>query len=296
MCCGRKPSRKKKIPPKTRVVKTNRSPDVTAQSTHLKTFVLCRPDYFGIHYSINPWMKLENQSNSQKVVEQYNYLCDRIEEFHGKIVNVKPREGLPDMVFTANAGLYLKEHKSIVLSNFKHEERQKEQAWFFDFFTQLEIKVHVPMSVFEGAGDALFLGEKLVGAYGFRSEESIYREIRPLLASDPVVVRLTDDRFYHLDTCFCPLENNDYMIFPGAFESSGLEAIRALGGNEIEVPENEACQFACNAVQIGQSVIMPTGCPVTMDKLSKAGYKPSATDMGEFLKSGGACKCLTLQI
>jgi N-dimethylarginine dimethylaminohydrolase len=123
-----------------------------------------------------------------------------------------------------------------------------------------------------------------------------YLEMRPLLAADPTVVKLVDSRFYHLDTCFCPLENMDYLIFPGAFEAVGLEAIRSLGGNEIEVPEDEACKFACNAVQLAQTIIMPLGCPITQQKLEERGYKVVAIDVGEFLKSGGACRCMVLEI
>lgn len=241
-------------------------------------------------------MRLAVQPSQRKAVEQWDSLKDRLAEYGAELSFVIPREGLPDMVFTANAGLYLKDKNVFVLSNFKYEQRGPETWWFHQFFAEQGVRVVVPACKFEGAGDALFLGGTLVGGYGFRTDRALYQEIGPMLDKEPVTVQLVDPHFYHLDTCFCPLADQDYLIYPGAFDAEGLEAIRGLGGREIAIDEVEAKKFACNAVQVGKTVIMPSGCPNTMQKLQESGYAPVATDMSEFLKSGGACKCLTLEI
>lgn len=261
----------------------------------LKKFLLCRPSFFNISYEINPWMKLSHPTNQSKVTEQWNTLCDRIEEFGGSIVNLKPRESLPDMVFTANAGLYIRDKNLVILSNFKHEERQKEQFWFYEAFAQLKIQIFLPLHTYEGAGDSLFLNNVLIGGYGFRSDKEVYDEFKHLL-NEIKIVKLVDSRFYHLDTCFCPFDDGNYLIFPGAFEDEGLDFIRSVGNTEIIVPEHEALNFACNAVQIGKKIILPINCPQTCKLLEDMGYEPVELNMSEFMKSGGACKCLTLAI
>ena len=43
------------------------------------------------------------------------------------------------------------------------------------------------------------------------------REILPL--------ELVDSRFYHLDTCLCPLSGGELLYFPPAFDRYGQEAI-----------------------------------------------------------------------
>lgn len=292
MCCGR-PSKKKYRPPKTKLIKGR--PLLSAQSI-LKTILMCRPKYYSIAYSINPWMDTTKKVNLQAVTEQYNTLCDRLEEHGAKLEFVPPREGLPDMIFTANAGLILKESNTVVVSSFRFPERQKEQWWFMEHLMGLKIKPYVPGHIFEGAGDALFLGKHLIGGYGFRSEAGIYDEIRSMVSEKPVAVELVNPNFYHLDTCFCPLNDMDYMIYPGAFSPEGLNAIRELGGNEIEVPKADAHKFACNAVTLGKKVIMPKDCSSTMKKLVDMDYEPVPVAMSEFLKSGGSCKCLTLEL
>lgn len=296
MCCGRPSKQKKRVASKFVHLKPRKGAFLAAQSTPLKTFLMCRPTFFGVEYEINPWMKLSSTVDKNKALEQWNNLSDRIKEHGGAVINIKPREGLPDMVFTANAGLYLKESNTLCLSSFLHDQRQKEQWWFYDFFIERKTTVVVNPSVFEGAGDALFLGETLIGGHGFRSHRDIYAEIRPLLEHEPKVVKLKDPSFYHLDTCFCPLDGMDYMIYPGAFNDQGLADIRSLGGTEISVSKEEARKFACNAVCIGKTVILPTGCDNTYQALESKGYKPVPVDMSEFMKSGGAAKCLTLAI
>ena len=290
-CCGKsnkkpkKPSKFKHYKPKT----------LTAQSIALKTFLLCRPNFFGINYSINPWMNINNKSDQNKAIEQWDNLKDRIEEYSGAISFIKPQIDLPDMVFTANGGLLIKEQNLFIVSNFKFEERKRETFWFHQFFKDRGLNVYIPINDFEGAGDALYLGGNLICAHGFRTDESFYNELRNLNI-DFSEVKLIEPRYYHLDTCFCTLSDNDYLIFPDAFDQNSLDKIRSFGFNEIQVNENEAIKFACNSVAIGKTILMPNNCNDTAEKLRKLGYNVVFLEMSEFLKSGGAVKCLTLEI
>lgn len=261
--------------------------------------VLCPPDHFQISYSINPWMDVDNKSHHHIAVQQWNALKNKLKELDVEVLLIDPIENQPDMVFTANAGLVLKDKHIVILSNFKYDERKGEEIGFRSFFARHDYKVIQPNRHFEGAGDALFILDYIVCAHGFRSDYDAYAEISSLVGGPVIYVQLADSRFYHLDTCFCPLQDGDYMIFPGAFGEHSLEAIRVIknaGGEEIIVPEDEALKFACNAVVIENNVVLPSGCPKTMEMLTDAGYIPHPVDMSEYLKSGGACKCLTIAL
>ena len=294
-CCGGS-SRKNKKPLSPRIKHLKPKKNIKKQNIFLKTILLCRPKYFGIEYEINPWMDVNQKVNKKNAVDEWNNLHDKLKEHGAKVQVITPQNGLPDMVFTANGGLKIKDSNTVVLSKFKHEQRAKESWWFHKFFIDNKIKVFITSNYFEGAGDALFLGDTLVGGYGFRSDPAVYKEIRHLLPQEPLVVELVNSSFYHLDTCFCPLNNLDYLIFPKAFKKEDVKKIKDLKGKEIIVPEEEAKRFACNAVCLGKTVILPSDCPRTAEKLDEAGYTPIHVKMTEFLKSGGACKCLTLVI
>lgn len=255
----------------------------------METLLLCEPKYFSINYQINPWMKLENNSIHEKALEQWNIFYNLLTNFC-TVKLIEPQKDLPDMVFTANAGLPIKGENQLVLSKFKYQERVNEEVWFKKWFEEQGYTVSQPNSIFEGAGDALYLNEHLITGYGFRSEK------RPI-DQDSIDVKLIDSRFYHLDTCFCPLNNGDFLIFADAFNVSDFESIKRVGNHCISVPEEEALNFACNSVLVDENVIlMPKDCPFTSKTLKEMGYEVFELDMSEFLKSGGACKCLSLKI
>ena len=109
-----------------------------------------------------------------------------------------------------------------------------------------------------------------------------------------VSVELVDERFYHLDTCFCPLPDGGAIWFPDAFDDYGQRVIRDRCAGLIETAPKEAAQFACNTVVLDREVVLPAGCPELCGALAERGYRTHELAMSEFIKAGGACKCLTL--
>jgi N-dimethylarginine dimethylaminohydrolase len=67
--------------------------------------LMCPPDYFTVDYVINPWMAGHEESMSlEKAKQQWQELRDTVAEY-AEIVTLEPDPKLPDMVFTANAGV-----------------------------------------------------------------------------------------------------------------------------------------------------------------------------------------------
>ncbi|PYI78978.1 MAG: amidinotransferase, partial [Verrucomicrobia bacterium] len=75
--------------------------------------------------------------------------------------------------------------------------------------------------------DALFAGDALFCGYKFRSDIQSHRAVAEMLGCLVISVELVDPRFYHLDTCFCPLPDGGVFWFPEAFDEYGQRAIRA---------------------------------------------------------------------
>lgn len=258
--------------------------------------LMCRPDYYGIAYEINPWMDIKHQVNQQSALAEWENLYKTILNCGAKIELAQPINGWPDMVFTANAGLPYQD--KMILSHFKFKERQGETPYFKSWFqkdgfdiidTTLEDKP------FEGAGDALFAGDKLFVGYGFRTDKRFYEEASYLDQDKLIYCELADPYFYHLDTCFCPLTDNLAMWYPKAFTPDSQKRMQETI-ELIPVIEKEARHFACNAVVLGKHVILPTDCPQISAELEKRGFMVHACEMNEYLKAGGACKCLTLRL
>ncbi len=259
-------------------------------------FLVCEPDYYAIRYSINPWMKLTRQSHPKRSREQWDRLMKLLKGLGGSIVEVLPEPDLPDMVFTANAGLPI--GRSLYLSRFRHKERRPESGHFRRWFEKAGWEVmDLPEDVFfEGAGDALFLGETLFAGYRFRSDIAAHNFISETSEIPILSLELTDRRFYHLDTCFAPLDQESALYFPAAFDSYACKVLEANIPDPIAVPEEEALRFVCNAVVIGKDIVIHEGCPRTLRLLSDRGFAVHETDLSEFLKAGGSAKCLTLRV
>lgn len=263
-------------------------------------FLLCAPDHYDVDYVINPWMEGNiHKSSRDRAVEQWHKLHHIIKE-HAIVDLVPPQKGWPDMVFTANAGLVL--GNTVVLSRFYHKERQGEEPHFKEWFLNQGFIVHeLPKDLpFEGAGDALLdrEGRYLWAGYGFRSELDSHPLLAKWLDIEVISLRLIDDRFYHLDTCFCPLTGGYLLYYPPAFDSysNRLIEMRVPAEKRITVPEADAVNFACNAVNIHQTIIMNKVSDDLKSNLTAAGFNVIETPLTEFLKAGGAAKCLTLRV
>ena len=262
--------------------------------------LMCPPDYFTVEYVINPWMAgHEGDLDTDRVGEQWRTLRDVISEY-ADVVEMEPQPDLPDLVFTANAGV-VRGDKAIA-SHFMPMERRPEEPhnkkWFRDHgFELFELDDKIG---FEGAGDCLFdrQGPWLWTGYGFRTEIEAHSFIQDYFGVEVVSIRLTDSRFYHIDTCFCPLSGGFLMYHPPAFDFDSRIAIesRIPPHKRIVVDTADAGNFACNAVNIRDMVILNKASEPLKARLMLAGFKVVEVDLSEFLKAGGSAKCLTLKL
>ena len=265
----------------------------------MKIFLMCEPKYFKVSYVINPWMAGNiGGVNQTLAAQQWQQLYDTLSQ-HAGIKLVAPVAGLPDMVFTANAGL-VKKQKEVIVSTFRHTERQGESPHYKKFFSDAhyQIKDIAAGTIFEGAGDALFdsSGELWFGS-GPRSDAAAVTEIADVLQVKINPVELVDPRWYHLDTAFCPLADGYVLAYKNAFSAASVALIQhQLGDKVIWVSDEDALNFACNAVCLDHQVILYRASSELKATLKRYNFTVVEIDVSEFMKSGGSCKCMTLEI
>src|SRR5262249_48331444 len=223
-------------------------------------------------------------------------LYDTLRELGVRVELLEPQKGLPDLVFTANAGLVF--GNRFFSSRFRHEVRARESPYFDAWFAAHGFTVeHLPGGMyFEGAGDALFCGRTLFAGYRFRSDVHSHQHLAQVLGRQVLPLELLDPRFYHLDTCFCPLAPGEAIWYPPAFDAYGQKVLQTHIPKLLPVEEAEAERFGCNAVVVGKTVVVNTGCDRLAAGLRAWGYEPLAVELDEFLKAGGSAKCLTLRL
>jgi arginine dihydrolase len=270
--------------------------DEPIMSTAHPQILMCPPDYYGIEYEINPWMSRQRQADRDVAIKQWQGLVGILTRLGVEVALLTPVQGLPDLVFTANAALIYE--KRAVLSHFRHTQRQGEEPLCAEWFKKHGFTVELLPEgrFFEGAGDALFCGETLIAGYRIRSDVRSQQLLGELLKQEVIPLELIDDHYYHLDTCFCPLAPGEAIWYPGAFDDYGRRALAERVKTLIPVAAEEAQSFACNAVIVGRHVVTNSGCPQLHRDLAARGYTPHETPLSEFVKAGGSAKCLTLRL
>jgi N-dimethylarginine dimethylaminohydrolase len=257
--------------------------------------LMCRPDYYGVFYEINPWMDVRRQADRVLALRQWQALHDLLAgELRVAVEVLRPVPGLPDLCFTANAGLLI--DGLFVASRFRYPQREAEvphvTAWFLERGYRVACLPHP--AFFEGEGDALFSGQMLFAGYRFRSELEAHRLLAELVGVQVHSLELVDPWFYHLDTCFLPLGPGQAAYFPEAFSAASQRLLKETIPDLIPVLAEEARRFACNALCIGRTVVMNRDCPFLASVLGEAGYRVYQVETTEFLKAGGGPKCLAL--
>ncbi|MEK7596302.1 MAG: arginine deiminase family protein [Patescibacteria group bacterium] len=278
-----------------------------------KKILMCEPKYFfkgKPHYQINDWMREKQPIDYQLAGRQWQnlyetYLCLRI-----KINLIEPKISLPDMCFTANCGLNLKNF--FILSRFRKIERRKESFVFekhflkhYSDFKTIKLPKNEGM-FFEGQGDIVKIDEKnLIIGYGKQRTSltgaNFIRETAEKLeiSVKPVELLISGGKnkksFYHLDTClrFLP-KTKTFLIYSPSFKKDDLKKLEKIG-ELIFLDYKEAEGLTANIV-IHQNFAISGFLNDRIRKiLEKGGYNPIYINLSEFKKAGGGAKCLTFE-
>lgn len=139
--------------------------------------LMCPRVYYGIEYEINPWMNFKCRSESRLARDEWGALYELLKTRLGMDISlIEPKPGLPDMVFTANAG-FLSENKFIV-SNFRYPVRRGGATHVENWFAARNYEIwHLPeTNYFEGEGDLLMCGDTLFGDTSIALRSSLTKE------------------------------------------------------------------------------------------------------------------------
>jgi N-dimethylarginine dimethylaminohydrolase len=273
---------------------------------------MCSPDYFEIVDVKNVHME-GNAGKVDKTLAQtqwqaiYDIFTQEAELGNIDRAAIIPGEpGCEDMVFCANQSFPWLDEKNepfVMMSRMKHVSRQQEVVFFEAYYQALGYKIipPPPQGLLEGMGDLIPVpGKKIIfGGYGHRTELTTLEAIQATLQCPIIQLPLVNEAFYHLDTCFLPLNTRSVLIAREAFNEMGLEEINREFEHVYEIPTQESLHgFALNAhVVHGHRypfAIIQQGNTQTVDILTQQGFKVYEVNTSEFMKSGGSVFCMKM--
>jgi N-dimethylarginine dimethylaminohydrolase len=266
------------------------------------------PAHYWVGYEINPWMRprawsADPAGNGRAALAAWSALKTAIEAQGARVRVLPGRVGQPDMVFPANAAIVL-DRKALV-ARFRHPERKGEEPEFLAAFQALQaegVLDHVAQIdlVQEGAGDCIWdAGRGLFWAGdGPRSSPDAAPVIARHFGQSVVRLPLASARYYHLDTCFCPLPGGEILYYPPALTPEGLRRLRDIvpAALLIEATRGDAEGFCVNAVALDRTILMARPAPALERRLGERGYDVVGLDLSPFILSGGGAFCMTLRL
>ena len=254
-------------------------------------------------------------------IQQWERLRDLLREHDFHVEVVPPDPELPGLVYPANAGFRLDD--AFVLSNLT-PTRAGEQAIYRRTIEALGMTCNSIRSRFEGEADLFPAGEFYLFThgtirrqrfaprigwppwkriYGFRSDPTALAEIEAIHPLDRIVLRveLTDERFYHGDTCLCsfgPRRDALLAYLPVLGEGSREALGRAFGDRLIPLDDADAAIYAANSFAFEKNgshyLVMPEGVSDALQERIRARDITVLTvNVSEFYKKGGgSVKCM----
>lgn len=279
--------------------------DLPAMAAPSKVLMV-KPTYFDVEYVINPHMKGQiGDVDKMQALNEWVHLVEGFEEVGLDVEILEGEKGLPDMVFCANQSLPFCDqdgNKQIIMGIMRAPQRKPEvdaiESWFQkQDYEILHLNANKPVH-FEGMGDAIwhYKRQLLWGGYGFRSSMDALEQVSDLLNVPVIALELTDESFYHLDTCMCIVNESTVLIYPEAFTDEGLKLIHQFFETVIVATKYEAEKLlAVNAAcPDGKNVFIQQGCTDVNKNLRDAGFSVHEFSTYEFLKSGGSVFCMKL--
>ncbi len=258
--------------------------------------LLCEPEFFSVDYEINPWMNVNDPVDTERAWQQWRRLRDTLVELGVRVHLIDPVPGLPDMVFTGDAGVVL--GNRFVSSNFRPKERRPEAERFRLWFREQGFSVEMlPEDVFfEGLGDVVLHGRTAIAAWGQRTSQDALSHIRARFPEFEWIaeLELVSAHYFHLGIALSLLDDRTGLYVADAFSAASRRAIEALPQEMIPVSDEDARGFALNAVTVGRKLVVNDCSGPLRAELELRGFEVIVCDVAEFVKSGGGTRCLVL--
>jgi N-dimethylarginine dimethylaminohydrolase len=257
---------------------------------------MCPPRFFAVDYEINPWMHVGMPVDAEIAMRQWEAVVATYEQLGHRVDILDAAPGLPDLVFTANAGLIVGDR--VLLSRFRHPERSGEERVVRAWFESAGYESTPAQWWNEGEGDLLLTREVVLAGHGFRTDRRAHDEVAEFAGRPILSLELVDPRWYHLDTALAVLDAHAGSIayHPAAFAPSSRRLLRERFPDAVIADEADALAFGLNASSDGRHVLLASGAPALAGQLADRGYVPLPIETSELQKAGGSVKCMTLVI
>lgn len=192
--------------------------------------------------------------------------------------------------------------EGVIIGKLKSGQRSKERKLFERLFKNNGIPVLNQLDdddSFE-CGDLIIVDKKLAlltqSKYSNKSGVVKILKVLKNIGISRVVTGYLDDSYGHLDEVIAILDINKAFGIRNRVPNEILNSLTARGIEIIDAPSLDELQngMALNLVTLSPGhVLIPGRNPITLESLNSKGVVCEEVDLSEFIKGGGAVRCLT---
>lgn len=226
--------------------------------------VMCPPLYLDNKVPNNVWMKKGEKVDRDRALRQYRRIKRALEALGRRVLEIPPKKGLQDQMFTANIAVAIKPY--IVLANYKAPGRPGEEPVARKFFEGLGYEVIQPPYHFEGEADLKQLEDGLfLGGFGQFTDPRALDWISERCGVEVVKLRETNPQLYHLDTCLMVLDPGHAWVTPNSLDKASLKELAEYIDFDF-TPKGIESTGVTNGIKIPEKGVYMTGTLVPEDK------------------------------
>jgi N-dimethylarginine dimethylaminohydrolase len=263
--------------------------------------LLCPPDYFGANGQSQDLLGEAPRVDKRLAHLQWEEFKKAFEEAGQAVSLIDPIEGLGEMVFCSRqvlAGLDSTLERVCLMGQGGSPRRERETAAFESWFSKAGWRIarlKDPGLSFAGGSDAIWHPSKRLvwGGMGFRSEPEAFEELSAVFSVPVILLKLVNERFCHLESCFCPLTPEAVLICPSAFDAESLLLILKIFPMVLTAGEPEALGLmASSPSSTSRTALVQRGASGVAKHMEVMGLKVAEVDASEYAKAGGGIHSL----
>ena len=135
-----------------------------------------------------------------------------------------------------------------------------------------------------------------MAAYGQRTSRDALEHIRAKFSEFEWIaeLELVSPRYFHLGISLSLLDDRIGLYVPEAFSAQSLETINQLDYEMVPVSDEDALGCTLNAILVGRTLVVNHCSSGLRAVLEAHGFQVIVCGVSEFIKSGGATRCLVL--
>jgi len=202
------------------------------------TFLMCPPEFFAVEYAINAWMDPRDPPDRACAWAQWRQLRATLTGLGHAVHTIDPVPGLPDMVFAADGATLI--GGKVLSARFRWPQRAPESAAYLHWLTRNGYGPAAEARAVTEGGDVVDAGRVILAGYGFRTDQAAAGDLEALFGLPVLSLRLVNERFYHLDTALCVLDDDCAAYYPAAFDEPSRATLAGHFPVLVEAEDQDA--------------------------------------------------------